>query len=139
MNLPARSVLLQAADALIVVDVQRDFLPGGALAVPHGDDVVPVLNRYVRLFGKAGLPIIFSRDWHPYNHGSFRGQGGPWPVHCVAESPGADFAPGLEIRSGQAHSEVGGYSTKCQSCFGGRRIPNFAIRDSSVVGLMPRR
>lgn len=97
MNLPARSVLLQAADALIVVDVQRDFLPGGALAVPHGDDVVPVLNRYVRLFGKAGLPIIFSRDWHPYNHCSFRGQGGPWPVHCVAESPGADFAPGLEI------------------------------------------
>ncbi len=90
-------VELGKGDALVIVDVQRDFLPGGALAVPRGDEVVPVLNGYIRLFRDKGLPIIATRDWHPPNHCSFKKQGGPWPPHCVQDTPGAQFAPGLEL------------------------------------------
>ena len=81
-------VTLEPRDALIVVDVQRDFLPGGRLAVARGDEVVPVLNRYIRAFASRGLPVWATRDWHPENHCSFREQGGPWPPHCVAGSGG---------------------------------------------------
>jgi nicotinamidase/pyrazinamidase len=88
---------LKPSDALIVVDVQRDFLPGGALGVPHGDEVVPVLNRYIALAQEKGVPIYASRDWHPPRHCSFAEQGGPWPVHCVADTEGAKFAPGLAL------------------------------------------
>lgn len=80
------------ADALLIVDVQNDFLPGGALAVPDGDSVIPVINRL------AGLPfgsVVATQDWHPANHMSFVAQGGPWPAHCVAGTPGADLAAGL--------------------------------------------
>lgn len=95
MDLPEKAVMLQSTDALVVVDVQRDFLPSGALAVPHGDEVVPVINRYIALFHARGLPVIFTRDWHPANHCSFQQQGGPWPDHCVADTSGAAFAPNL--------------------------------------------
>lgn len=91
------AVDLRPGDALVVVDVQNDFLPGGSLAVPGGDEVVPVLNRWLAEFERAGLPIFATRDWHPVGHRSFREQGGPWPVHCVAESAGAHFAPGLAL------------------------------------------
>ncbi|OGI46887.1 MAG: nicotinamidase [Candidatus Muproteobacteria bacterium RBG_16_65_34] len=84
-------------DALIVVDAQNDFLPGGSLAVPAGDEVVPVLNRYLGAFHAKGLPIFATRDWHPVNHCSFKAQGGPWPPHCVAGTAGAAFAPGLKL------------------------------------------
>lgn len=88
---------VKADDALLVVDVQRDFLPGGSLAVPDGDGVVPVLNRYIGLVRREGLPVFASRDWHAKRHCSFRAQGGQWPEHCVAGTPGAGFAPGLEL------------------------------------------
>ena len=88
---------LQASDALVVVDVQRDFLPGGALAVPDGDRVVPALQRYLERFEHLGRTIIFTRDWHPADHVSFHAQGGPWPPHCVAGTPGAGFADGLAL------------------------------------------
>lgn len=84
-------------DALLVVDVQEDFLPGGRLPVPHGNEVVAPLNRIIAAFSQAGLPIVATRDWHPPNHCSFIQQGGPWPVHCVAGSPGAAFAAGLRL------------------------------------------
>lgn len=84
-----------AGDALIIVDVQNDFLPGGALAVARGDEVVPVLNRYIALFQSRGLPLFATRDWHPKDHCSFKAQGGPWPPHCIAGTRGAEFAPGL--------------------------------------------
>ncbi|MCH8932847.1 MAG: isochorismatase family protein, partial [Nitrospinae bacterium] len=84
-------------DALLIVDVQNDFLPGGSLAVPQGDDVVPVLNRYAALFRARHLPVFASRDWHPADHCSFAEQGGPWPPHCVAETHGAQFAAGLDL------------------------------------------
>jgi len=83
--------------ALLVVDVQNDFLPGGALGIAGGDQVVPVLNEYIRRFREAGLPIIFTRDWHPAITKHFKSEGGPWPPHCVEGTPGAAFAPGLEI------------------------------------------
>ena len=86
---------LSPGDALIIVDVQRDFLPGGALAVLRGDAVVPPLNICIDAFRHARLPIFYTRDWHPANHCSFTEQGGPWPPHCVAGTPGAEFGAGL--------------------------------------------
>ncbi len=84
-------------DALIVVDVQNDFLPGGNLGVPEGDAVVPIMNRYLALFRRAKLPLYATRDWHPEGHCSFQAQGGPWPPHCVANSEGAAFAKDLDL------------------------------------------
>jgi len=86
-----------AGDALLVVDVQNDFLPGGALGVRNGDAVIPPLNAAIARFRRAGLPIYASRDWHPPDHCSFRDAGGPWPVHCVAGSRGAAFASALAL------------------------------------------
>jgi nicotinamidase/pyrazinamidase len=80
--------------ALIVVDVQNDFCPGGALAVPEGDAVVEVVNR---LAGEAPF-VVATRDWHPADHGSFAAQGGVWPVHCVQGSDGAELHPGIDPR-----------------------------------------
>jgi len=82
-------------DALIIVDVQNDFLPGGALAVPSGNLVIEPLNRYIRAFEQRRLPILATRDWHPPDHCSFLSQGGPWPAHCVAGTHGAQFASDL--------------------------------------------
>lgn len=84
-------------DALVIVDLQVDFLPGGKLGVPDGDAVVAPVNRLVALFESQNLPIFASRDWHPELHCSFAAQGGPWPPHCVAGSSGADFAAGLRL------------------------------------------
>ena len=84
-------------DALIVVDVQNDFLPGGSLAVPEGDAVVPALNHYFAAFAAKGLPIFATRDWHPLNHCSFKARGGPWPPHCVAGTRGAMFPSALQM------------------------------------------
>lgn len=83
--------------ALLVVDVQKDFCPGGALAVPSGDQVIPVLNRYIGFFSKKNLPIFFSRDWHLKVTKHFKKFGGVWPVHCVQNTKGAAFHPALEI------------------------------------------
>lgn len=88
---------LQPHDALLVVDIQRDFLPGGALGVRDGDAVVPLLNRCMAAAQGRGLPVVATRDWHPADHCSFRPQGGPWPVHCVADTPGAAFSSDLAL------------------------------------------
>ncbi|HXW66081.1 MAG TPA: isochorismatase family protein [Burkholderiaceae bacterium] len=86
-----------SGDALIIVDLQRDFLPGGALGVARGDAVVGAMNDYLTLFATNHLPVFATRDWHPSNHCSFVAQGGPWPPHCIAGSPGAAFADGLRL------------------------------------------
>lgn len=91
--------VLRAGDALVVVDVQRDFCPGGALAIDGGDDVVPVLNRWIAAAERAGVPIYASRDWHPHHHPSFTEFGGKWPTHCLQDSPGAQFHDDLELPS----------------------------------------
>jgi len=90
-------VEVDRSTALVVVDVQNDFCTGGALAVPQGELVVPILNKYVEKFTEAGAPIIFTRDWHPPDHSSFKDQGGPWPPHCVQNTKGAEFHPGLRL------------------------------------------
>lgn len=92
-----KPLTLNEQDALLIVDVQNDFLPGGALAVPGGDAVIAPLNRWIERFRAAGRPIIASRDWHPADHCSFASQGGPWPPHCIAGSAGARFAAALAL------------------------------------------
>src|SRR5215212_179425 len=78
--------------ALILVDIQNDFCPGGALAVAEGDEIVEVVNRLMPRF-----PLVVStQDWHPANHVSFKQQGGPWPPHCVQGTPGAELHPALD-------------------------------------------
>ena len=77
-------------EALIVVDMQRDFMPGGALPVPEGDKIIPRCNEYIKEFRKRGALIVATRDWHPPNHISFKERGGPWPKHCVRDTPGAE-------------------------------------------------
>ena len=78
-------------EALIIVDMQKDFMPGGALPVPDGDRIIPKVEEYIKKFKKRGALIIATRDWHPPNHISFREQGGPWPKHCIQNTEGAEF------------------------------------------------
>ncbi len=82
-------ISLDSHDALLIADIQNDFLPGGALGISGGDKVIPVLTNYINRFQAQGLPIFLTRDWHPPDHCSFQPQGGPWPIHCVAGSPGS--------------------------------------------------
>lgn len=87
-------------DAVLVVDVQRDFCAGGALAVPAGDEVVAPLNRWMEAAARGGAAIFASRDWHPPDHMSFRERGGPWPPHCVQGTEGASLHPELRLPPG---------------------------------------
>ena len=88
---------LEKGDALIIVDVQNDFLPGGALGVKHGEEIVEPLNEYIKRFGREKLPVFATRDWHPVKHCSFKEQGGIWPPHCVADTFGSQFAHKLKL------------------------------------------
>jgi nicotinamidase-related amidase len=102
---------VQRSDALIVVDVQNDFLPGGALGVPEGDRVIEPINRIMPLFDY----VVGTRDWHPEEHPHFNDYGGPWPYHCLQGTPGAEFAPDLltdhfdEVLSKGTHPSSHGY------------------------------
>ncbi len=88
---------LNSHDALIVVDVQNDFCSEGRLAVSGGDEVVPVLNRWIERATQSGALVVASRCWHPPGHISFKERGGVWPEHCVQESAGAEFHPDLKL------------------------------------------
>lgn len=88
---------LKDGDALLIVDVQNDFCPGGALPIPDGDRVVPVLNNWIAVAAERGLPIYASRDWHPVRHPSFSDEGGEWPPHCIQDTPGAAFHSRLRL------------------------------------------
>jgi nicotinamidase/pyrazinamidase len=118
-------------DALVIVDVQNDFCPGGALAVPEGDRVVPVLNEYAARFAAAGAPVFASRDWHPRRTTHFKAWGGAWPPHCVQGTPGAEFHPALrlppatEIVSKGMDPEADAYS-----CFQGTTADGTAFADA---------
>lgn len=87
-------------DALIVVDVQNDFCPGGALPVSDGDAVIPVLNQWMEHARSVGVAIYASRDWHPVKHVSFLESGGIWPPHCIQDTDGAAFHPTLRLPMG---------------------------------------
>jgi nicotinamidase/pyrazinamidase len=88
---------LAGGDALLIVDVQNDFCPGGELALNDGDGVVPVLNASIEAARDMDLPVYASRDWHPERHVSFRKQGGEWPPHCLQDTRGAGFHPSLKL------------------------------------------
>jgi nicotinamidase/pyrazinamidase len=83
--------------ALLIIDVQNDFCPGGALGVPAGDRVVEPLSRLAECFATAGLPVLASRDWHPPVTRHFKEFGGIWPPHCVQNTTGAAFHPALRL------------------------------------------
>jgi len=87
---------LHSDDALLVVDCQNDFFPGGALAVPAGDEILPAVNRLMAACGTAGGTVVLTRDWHPADHCSFEAEGGTWPAHCVRGTAGADLHAGLQ-------------------------------------------
>ena len=92
-------IIITNNSAIIAVDIQNDFCPGGALPVPDGDAVVYSMNLYITKFSKMGLPVYFTRDWHPQNHISFKTNGGIWPEHCVQETYGAELHKKLLIPS----------------------------------------
>jgi nicotinamidase/pyrazinamidase len=84
-------------DGLLIVDVQKDFCPGGVLAIEEGDRIIPALNYWIQQARRKDLPIYGSRDWHPVSHISFKEQGGPWPPHCIQDRDGAEFHPALQL------------------------------------------
>lgn len=88
---------LEKNDALLIVDAQIDFFPGGALPVARGDEIIPVINDWIAAALEKNIPIFASRDWHPFNHCSFKERGGPWPVHCVQHSEGARIHPQINL------------------------------------------
>ena len=110
------SINLRQHDALLIADVQNDFLPGGSLAVAGAETIIPFLNGYIDLFTSLSLPLFAGRDWHPVHHCSFSDRGGPWPVHCVAGTPGAEFSSVLKLPraffviSKATHAEKEAYS-----------------------------
>ena len=114
---PGASLQPDSKSVLILVHLQNDFCPGGALGVSEGDQIIPLVNQYIGLFRSQGLPIIATRDWHPSNHCSFKEQGGVWPVHCVQGSWGAQFHADLHIPngsliiSGATHPQKEAYSS----------------------------
>jgi nicotinamidase/pyrazinamidase len=87
----------EPGDALLIVDVQVDFCPGGALPIEGGHEVVPVVNRWIETALEANVPIYASRDWHPVGHISFKERGGLWPPHCLQDTDGAGFHPDLQL------------------------------------------
>lgn len=125
--------------ALIVVDVQNDFCPGGTLAVPHGDEVVAPLNKLIDEFLDRGDPVYKSRDWHPRTTKHFAAYGGTWPVHCVQNTRGAQFHPALRddprikvISKGQGDAD--GYSAFDNTDLGSQ-LRNAGVQELVVGGL----
>ncbi len=88
---------MTARSALIIVDLQNDFCPGGSLAVRDGNQIISVLNRLIAEFDQAGLPVIATRDWHPGRTTHFTTYGGQWPPHCVQGTEGAEFHRALAL------------------------------------------
>ena len=125
-------VRLREGDALVVVDMQNDFMPGGALAVEDGDAIIDPVNALMALFGGSDLPVVFTQDWHPPDHKSFASRHpgkspfdpfeapgiGPvlWPDHVVQGTKGAEFHPDLDARFAEAvirkgyHRDIDSYS-----------------------------
>lgn len=126
--------------ALLVVDVQNDFCPGGALPVQGGHEVVEPINREIRRAVQAGALVVVSRDWHPVDHCSFADQGGPWPPHCIQDTPGAAFHPDLRLPETAVRvSKATAFDEDAYSAFQGTGLAHFleqrGIRRVVVVGL----
>jgi len=133
------AIVLGGGDALLIVDPQVDFLPGGSLGVPQGDAVLAPINRLIDLYRTHALPVYVSRDWHPALHCSFADQGGPWPVHCVAGSDGARFADALQLGDAVVVSKATTVDVDAYSAFNGTGLADTlrerGIRRLTVCGL----
>lgn len=126
--------------ALLLVDLQNDFFPGGALAVPGADVLIPLINTYIKHFSRQGWAILATRDWHPANHASFTEQQGPWPVHCVQGSRGAQFHSDLVMPPGMMVISKGTDPKKdAKSGFDGSsladRLEDLDVQTLFVLGL----
>ncbi len=95
--MPSPHMRLLAGDALLIVDVQRDFCSGGALSITGADEIIPTINDLIKQAIEAKALVIASRDWHPPDHSSFHAFGGIWPTHCVQGSDGAKFHAALRL------------------------------------------
>lgn len=123
--------------ALIVVDVQRDFCAGGALAASDTQSLIAPLHACIEDARRAGATIIYTKDWHPENHGSFHTHGGPWPIHCVAETSGAELMPPLKVLPGdivihkgvsvQGHGYSGFDATELEKKLKDMRVAHVAV------------
>jgi nicotinamidase/pyrazinamidase len=134
---------MQGSDALVIIDVQNDFCPGGALAVADGDQVVPVLNRYIRKFKQEKLPVFATRDWHPAKTRHFKAYGGLWPPHCIQGTKGAEFRADLAlpddvviVSAGMASDEEGysGFDGKNEKGLGLAELLHAARIERIFVG-----
>ncbi|NMT64509.1 nicotinamidase [Marinobacter orientalis] len=116
-------------NALLLVDVQNDFCEGGSLAVPGSDAIFPAINQWIGKAQEAGWPIIASRDWHTVDHISFQDRGGPWPVHCVQDTPGAEFHPDMELPDSAIRVSKGtAFDTDSYSAFDGTQLDSYLRR-----------
>ncbi|VVB72036.1 Isochorismatase family protein [uncultured archaeon] len=138
-------VSLKLKKALLVVDVQNDFCPGGALGIHEGHNIIPNINKYIDFFEMQELPIFMTRDWHPKVTKHFRQFGGLWPEHCVEGSLGAQFHPELKIpkealvMSKGMDPEKDSYSAFHASDLSGMRLANilknFGVLEIYIGGL----
>jgi nicotinamidase/pyrazinamidase len=126
--------------ALLLVDIQNDFCEGGSLAVPEASKILPEVNSLIGSASEADQLIIASRDWHTVDHASFQARGGPWPPHCIQDTEGAAFHPGLLLPDDAVRVSKGtGFDTDAYSAFDGTQLDRFlerhGIRQLKVVGL----
>lgn len=126
--------------ALVLVDVQNDFFPGGALPTPEGDEIIEPINQLIEQCGDMGMPVFATRDWHPENHCSFEEQGGPWPPHCIQETEGAAFHPEIELPEdvaiiSKAESADREAYSAFQSAGLGERLRELGVTGLVVAGL----
>ena len=126
--------------ALVVVDAQRDFCEGGALAAANTLSLLPPLQKFITEAKRQGVLVVFTQDWHPADHSSFKANGGPWPVHCVAGTPGAELMTPLQAGQGDVviHKGVGingaGYSGFDETALQ-RQLQGFGITRVGVAGI----
>jgi nicotinamidase-related amidase len=132
-------LLLGPADALVVVDVQHDFLPGGALGVPGGDRVLGPIGGLLDRARTAGATIVASRDRHPADHVSFAEREGPWPPHCVVGTAGAELHPSLDLTGVELVDKGTDVDRDAYSAFDGtgllERLQARGVRRAVVCGL----
>lgn len=130
----------EAGDALLIIDVQNDFLPAGALGIDHADQIIAPLNQAIEAFEKNHQLIIFSRDWHPENHSSFSEYAGPWPRHCVKNTHGAAFSKSIDwpsqalVVSKARKSEQDAYSA-FQGTYLAEQLQQYQIKRLLIGGL----
>lgn len=122
--------------ALLLVDIQNDFCEDGTLAVPGSNAILPVVNQWIERAGEKAWPTIASRDWHPVDHISFQERGGPWPDHCIQDTPGAAFHPDLSLPDDAIRvSKATAFEQDAYSAFDGTQLDAF-LRRRNIQYLM---